>query len=98
MDIIPLTMAPVTDKQQLSGQLSLSEHISLLYELIAIFGSGLYNMVTGIFRGSRGATKYRLHVGRAMFRTLSSRLSWKQLQYDANSAFLLVQIFDTRYL
>jgi hypothetical protein len=88
-------MAPATDNQQLSRQLSFTEHVSLLCALIAILGSGLYHMVTGIFRGSHGATKYRLHVGRAMFRTLSSRLSWKQLQYDLDSVFLCVQIFDT---
>jgi hypothetical protein len=81
-------MAPPTNKQQLSPRLSFTEHIGLLCIFITIFGSGLYHMVTGIFRGSRGATKYRLHVGRALFRTVSSKLSWKQLQYESNSIFL----------
>ena len=87
VNFIALMMAPPTDKQQLSHQLSFLEFISLLRALIAVCGSGLYNMFTGIFRGSRGATKYRLHVGRAMFRTLSSKLDWKQVQYDADSVF-----------
>jgi hypothetical protein len=81
-------MALPTDKQQPPRQLSFLEFINLLCGLTAVCGSGLYYMVTGIFRGSRGATKYRLHVGRVMFRTLSSKLGWKQVQYDAYSVFL----------
>ncbi len=96
-------MALPTDKQQHSRQLSFLEFIDLLCGLIAVCGSGLYHMATGIFRGRSGATKYRLHVGRAMFRTLSSKLGWKQVQYDAYSVFLCDQLLtreisDTYFL
>lgn len=81
-------MVSPTAKQQLPRQLSFLEFISLLWGLCAVCGSGLYHMVTSIFPGTRGATTYRLHVGRAMFRTLGSNLSWKQVQYDVGSVLL----------
>ncbi|KKK18983.1 hypothetical protein ARAM_001500 [Aspergillus rambellii] len=64
-----------------SADLSVWEKLDLVCKIVLILVTIPFRLVAGLFRGSRGAKSYRVHVGHGLVRTLTGRLTARQTQY-----------------
>lgn len=82
--LVSLSLSPIANIMQLSKPsaltLSLKEKLDFIPALASIVLAAFYSILTGLWRTEKQAQSFFLHIGYAIFRKATSRLSPLQMQ------------------